>query len=168
MISNPNRCGCISTEVISPCDHPNDECCLTVCNILADKETYPCGDSRVLDITKFIKIPSCCDNSSVQITIKESSNNLKDVVASYNYTAKLFSVSYTSNYDDGKDYKSAKIVYQVKCGLLRLNATIIIPFKQHNENPDCPSEHYNPCTGDCIEIQNEVSIGSKGNEITIS
>ena len=77
---NSNKCGCTvqSYTEIKPCLSKNDECCLILCNILTGKDIYPCGignTSGNLDITSYIKIPKCCDETTILTNIPYHSNN---------------------------------------------------------------------------------------------
>lgn len=172
---NSNKCGCTvqSYTEIKPCLSKNDECCLILCNILTGKDIYPCGignTSGNLDITSYIKIPKCCDETTILTNIPYHSNNLKDVSLIWDSNTKTFILNYTSNYslEENNNYKDAEIIYEISCGLLQVQAQVIIPFKQYNENPNC-SYGYNPCTGECLEPKNEISISDlpNNNEIRI-
>jgi hypothetical protein len=167
---NNNRCGCsvISVNQCSPTP-TNDKCCLVLCNLLAKKETYPCNNTKTIDLTSYIKIPSCCTRAGIpapEFSIPYHTNNLKDVEIltqiedpgpNGGVSKTTYWLTYTSNYSEGKDYKSAEIVYQASCNQLINQATVIIPFKQINPLYNC-SYKYDPCTGDCIEEPGDILI----------
>jgi hypothetical protein len=154
---NNNRCGCsvVSINQCPPTTPPNSKCCLVLCNLLAKKEGFPCNDTKTIDLTSYIKIPTCCNNLPVTYSIPFHTDNLTNVsIAHINDT---YILSYTSNYSEGKNYKSAEITYQFSCNQLINQATIIIPFKQINPLYNC-SYKYDPCTGNCIEEPGDITI----------
>jgi len=157
---NPNgkcNCGVSTAHPVSNCPPKQTKCCLIMCDILTEKNIIPCNQTGTLDITKYITIPSCCDDSPLVLTIPFTSNNLRNVSFTQDVDGN-FILEYTSDWSQGKDYKSAKIVYQICCGdILKLQAEVIIPFKQVNkDHADCCGV-YNPCNGVCVEaISDEV------------
>lgn len=160
-----NRCGCTPIGTVSTCPPTGGECCLKVCNVLADKELNPCNDSISLDITKYITIPNCCNKSTLQFRVKLHSDNITNVTPIYSNNE--FLINITSNSNINKNWKFATLTYEVECGILKVRATVTIPFKQLVENPDC-SNGYDPCTGLCIEPIIDLEITDNGNSnITI-
>jgi len=159
-LNNP-RCGCTVTSVVNPCppSTPKSKCCLVLCNLLRDKDGFPCDDTITVDLTPYITIPTCCKDLPITYSIPYHTNNLKDVVI--NYVDSKYMLTYTSDYATGRDYKSAKITYQFSCGQLLNQADIVIPFKQINPLYNC-SYKYDPCTGDCITEPGEIAIVSGG------
>jgi len=162
IIFNPNAtsCFCKSTSPVSSCSNSkNTECCLIVCNILTEKDIYPCNEVGELDITKYVKIPTCCKESDIKVEVKQHTENIKNVGMFYT-NDKKFLIQYTSNYSfpSPMNYKNAELVYQVQCGILKVQAKIVIPFKQHNDNPNCTygKKYYDPCTGNCTEPDPEI------------
>ena len=149
-----SRCGC---SVISTTTCSNTKCCLILCHLLADKDMYPCEDTKEFDLTSKITIPSCCDVNDIQLRIPYHTDNLVDVT--FNKVGNEFLIQATSNYSEGKNFKDAKIVYEVECGILRNQAEIIIPFKQLNESFYNCKHGYDPCTGLCKDPEYNVRIG---------
>lgn len=168
---NNNRCGCNVTSVVDcPKTPSNPLCCLVLCNLLAHKDGYPCDDTKTIDLTSYIKIPDCCKKPGMAapvFSIPYHTDNLKDVSIGTlivdpgengeGESGTRYILTYTSDYAEGKDYKSAEIVYQVSCGELLNQARVVIPFKQINPLYNC-SYKYDPCTGDCISAPGDVSI----------
>jgi len=155
-IFNPNiKCNCsVLNSTYTPCpDKSNIDCCLRLCNILTNKDIKPCNEIGTLDVTQYIIIPTCCnsdiENNLQELSIPFHTDNLTNVT--FELVNDQYIISYTSNWSQGLDYKSAKIVYQFKCGVLNVQAEIVIPFDVIENTCTTTSGIFNPCTGDYIE-----------------
>ncbi len=154
-ISFISRCGCTVTSTTKCSD---SKCCLILCHLLADKDMYPCGDTKEFDLTSKITIPSCCDTNDIQLRIAYHTDNFTDVT--FMKIGDEYIVQATSNYSEGKDFKTGKIVYEVECGFLRNQADIVVPFRQISETYYNCKNGYNPCTGICNPDNYDVSVSS--------
>jgi len=161
MITDPNkacRCNTVVTSKTGCESSINKSNCISLCNLVVpqDSNIFPCGTTGTIDLTGKVTLPSDSTGSPIY-SIAYHSDNLKNV----SVVNKI--ISFTSDYSDGKDFKSAKIVYKVKDGIYEENGTIIIVFKQVGNPYSCnDNEKYNPCTGACDSLGSDLEITSDG------
>lgn len=163
MIFDPNKCNCTVNQFseVAPClTTSTSECCLVICDVLTGKDIIPCADPGTLDLTPYITIPSCCTATDIEVKIPYYSNNLTDVTfVRVVGTPDTYTLEYTSNWEEGKDFKTASVVYEVSCGLLKVQATVTIPFL--NENYLNCDGTYDPCTQVCTPFDPEISLSGE-------
>lgn len=154
MIIDPNKaCNCKATVTSVPkCPDSELSECVDACNLLvsADNSVGPCGENGVIDISDKYTVP---DGSTPVFQIVKHSDNITNVVITSTQ------ITFTSDYSEGKDYRSATLEYKIITGILSDKGKVVIIFNPNGNELECVNgQEYNPCTGNCDDIVSDISL----------
>jgi len=159
--SHPCTCIGVGTIVTSPKPCPTPGNCLVLCDIVVTpmNGVGPCGQSGTIDVADTDvynhKFDACEDNP-----VRWSIVNIEgDAIATASITMAGVLTWITGNASTVG--KIGTITLKACCGMLSAYMQVLIGVKDLCNCPDCENcETCDPCTGECLEVDINISAGS--------